>query len=60
MAILGFPVLIPLQLTILKLSKNAVDGLPWDKSYQEMLTLIALTLITAITSYLLFPYLWRD
>lgn len=60
MAILGFPVLIPLQLTILKLSKNAIDGLPWDKSYQEMLTLITLTLITGITSYLLFPYLWRD
>ncbi|MCH8318602.1 MAG: heme exporter protein CcmB [Bacteroidetes bacterium] len=60
MAILSFPMLIPLLMIVIKVSKNAVDGLDRSVSYDYMLILMLLNLIVVILSYLLFPYLWRD
>lgn len=60
MAILSFPVIIPLLILIIKLSKNAMDGLDRSVSLDEIGVLCAINLIVVITSLLLFPYLWRD
>ena len=60
MAILGFPVILPMLLMIIKISKNALDGIDRSASYDEMLTLLAINLIVGAVSYLLFPYLWRS
>ena len=42
MAILSFPVLMPLLLVSVKLSKHAIDGLAWSVSYKYLLILIML------------------
>lgn len=60
MAILGFPVILPMLLMVIKISKNALDGIDRSASYDEMITLVAINLIVAAVSYLLFPYLWRS
>ncbi|GAB4183702.1 MAG: heme exporter protein CcmB [Thermoflexibacter sp.] len=60
MAVLGFPVIIPLLLLLIKISKNAMDGLALSISYKEISTLLAINLIVLSISYLLFPYLWRS
>jgi heme exporter protein B len=60
MVVLGFPVMIPLLLLLIKISKNAVDGLERSVSYNEISTLFAINLIVIAVSYLLFPYLWRS
>lgn len=60
MAILGFPVILPMLLMIIKISKNAIDGLPFSSAYDELLTLGAINLIVVSLSYILFPYLWRN
>jgi len=60
MAVLGFPVIIPLLLLLIKISKNAIDGLALSVSYKEISTLLAVNLIVVSISYLLFPYLWRS
>ncbi len=60
MAVLGFPVIIPLLLLLIKISKNAMDGLALSVSYKEISTLLAINLIVVSISYLLFPYLWRS
>jgi len=60
LAILGFPVIIPMLLSLIKLSKNAMDGLDWSLSYKEMITLLAINLIVGSLSFLLFAYLWRS
>jgi heme exporter protein B len=60
MAVLGFPVMIPLLLLLIKISKNAIDGLALSVSYKEISTLLAVNLIVVSISYLLFPYLWRS
>jgi ABC-type transport system involved in cytochrome c biogenesis, permease component len=60
MAILSFPIIIPMLLILIKLSKNAMDGLDRSVSYDEMVVLLAINVITISVSLLLFPYLWRD
>lgn len=60
MAILSFPVIIPLLILIIKLSKNAMDGLDRSVSLDEIAVLAAINLIVIAISLLLFPYLWRD
>jgi heme exporter protein B len=59
MAILSFPIIMPLLMVLIKLSKNAIDGLDlWDTN--SLLILMFLNVIIIASSYLLFPYLWRD
>jgi heme exporter protein B len=60
MAILSFPVILPLILMVIKLSKNAMDGLDRSASTDELVVLVAINAIIVAVSYLLFPYLWRS
>ena len=60
MAILSFPVIIPLLIVLIKFSKNAMDGLDRSVSLNEIGVLAAINLIVITVSLLLFPYLWKD
>ena len=60
MAILSFPVIIPILLMAIRISKNALDGLDWSVSGDKILSLVAINFLVSATSYLLFPYLWRS
>jgi len=60
MAILSFPMLIPMLITLMKVSKNAVDGLDRSLSTPYFLMLSCIIIIVSALSFLLFPYLWRD
>jgi heme exporter protein B len=60
MAILSFPIIIPILLMAIRVSKNAIDGLDWSVSLDKIVTLMAINVIVAVTAYILFPYLWRS
>ncbi|MGE0588258.1 MAG: heme exporter protein CcmB [Cyclobacteriaceae bacterium] len=60
MAVLSFPVVISILLVAIKVSKNCIDGLGWDASWDELLTLAAINCLVSAMSYLLFPYIWRS
>ncbi|HYK77673.1 MAG TPA: heme exporter protein CcmB [Daejeonella sp.] len=60
MAILSFPIIIPLLIVLIKLSKNAMDGLDRSVSLDEIGVLAAINFIVITVSLLLFPFLWRD
>ncbi len=60
LAVLSFPVLLPLINMLIRLSKNAMDGLDVSASYDEILTIFGIDLIVIALSYLLFPYLWKS
>ncbi|KAA8484404.1 heme exporter protein B [Arcticibacter tournemirensis] len=60
MAILSFPVIIPLLIVLIKFSKNAMDGLDRSVSLDEIGVLLAINIIVITISLLLFPFLWRD
>jgi heme exporter protein B len=53
-------VVIPILLMAIRISKNALDGLDWSVSSDKLLSLLAINVLVATTSYLLFPYLWRS
>ncbi len=60
MAILSFPVLMPLLLVSVKLSKHAIDGLAWSVSFKYLLILLMLNLVVVALATLLFNYLWKE
>lgn len=60
MAILSFPIIIPMLIMLLKISKNALDGLDRGSSMDEVFTLLAIDAIVLVLSVILFPYLWRS
>ena len=60
MAILSFPVLMPLLMVSVKLSKHAIDGLAWSVSYNYLLILVMLNLVVIALATILFNYLWRE
>lgn len=60
MAVLSFPVILPLLLMLLKVSKNALDGLDRSVSWDEIGTILAIDAIVLTLSWLLFPFLWRS
>ena len=60
MAILSFPIMIPIILMVIKLSKNAIDGIARSESVDELITLGGINLIVGTLAYMLFPYLWRS
>ncbi|PBQ31146.1 ABC transporter permease [Sphingobacteriaceae bacterium] len=61
MSILSFPVIMPLILVIIRVSKQAVDGIEWaGVGFDFIVILAALNVLTIALSFLLFPYLWRD
>ncbi len=60
MAILSFPVIIPVILLLIRISKSAMDGVERSLLYSNIGILFAINVIVIATSLLLFPYLWRD
>lgn len=60
MAILSFPVVLPILLQLIKLSANAL-GLITDTSIgKDIMILVGIDLIMITLTFVLFPYLWRD
>ena len=45
MAILGFPIIIPMLLLLIKISRNAIEGLARSTIYDEVITLSAIRLL---------------
>lgn len=60
MAVLGMPVIIPMLLMVIRISKNGIDGLDWSVSRPDLLILISINIMLGALSYILFPYLWRS
>jgi heme exporter protein B len=60
MAILSFPVIIPVILLLIKVSKAAMDGIDRSLSLGNIGVLLAINVIVITASLILFPYLWRD
>jgi heme exporter protein B len=60
MAILSFPVIIPMLMTLMRLTKIAVGLMTDTAYYKDMLILLCIDVILGALAFILFPYLWRD
>ena len=60
MAILGFPIVLPMLLAVMRASKLSLDGVAWSVSSTYFGGIVLLVVITVTLAWVLFPYLWRD
>ncbi len=60
MAILSFPIILPLLATLMKVSNAALSGVQSAGIAGFIAILLTINLAVIILSYILFPYLWRD
>jgi heme exporter protein B len=60
MAILSFPIIMPILIVIIRLSHNAIDGTDFYFNLKYFGVLFSLDVIVIALAYLLFPYLWKD
>jgi len=60
MAVLSFPVVIPVLVLVIRMSKQALDGLDRSLGYAWLFNLAAIDVLVIAIAVLLFPYLWKD
>lgn len=58
--VLSFPILLPLILTLMELTKFAMDGEIISNSLVELAVLICYDVIMLTAGYLLFDFIWKD
>jgi len=58
--VLSFPILLPLILTLLELTKFAMDGNSISDSMVEIFVLVCYDVIMLTASYLLFDFIWKE
>ena len=58
--VLSFPILLPLILVLLQLTKFAIDGKSISASFVELAVLVCYDVIMITASYLLFDFIWKD
>ncbi len=60
-AVLGFPIIIPLIIFITKLSAASIGNLEFtDQTMRNISLLAALDVVQLVLALILFPYIWRD
>lgn len=60
MAILSFPIVLPLLATLMKISRSALDSTDWSGLSGLLVILLTINGAVIALAYLLFPYLWKD
>ena len=60
MAILSFPIILPLLATLMKVSRSAMNSMDWSGLSGFLVILLTIIIAVIALAYLLFPYLWRD
>jgi heme exporter protein B len=60
MAVLSFPLVIPILMTLIKISANALRLLQDTSVMQDVWTLVGIDLLLLAAALLLYPFLWRD
>ena len=60
MAVLGFPVIIPILLVLVKVGANALRLMQDTAIMGDILILVAINLVLLSVALLLYPFLWRD
>jgi heme exporter protein B len=58
--VLTFPILLPLILTLLEITKFAIDGATITDAFVELAVLICYDVIMLTASYMLFDFIWKD
>lgn len=60
MAILSFPIILPLLAMLMKVSRTALNSHDWSGLSGLLVILVTIDIAVIALAYLLFPYLWKD
>lgn len=60
MAVLGFPVIIPILILSISNSNKILEGSIWMQIQGNMLTLLSIDVIIIALTFVLFPFTWRS
>jgi heme exporter protein B len=60
MAILSFPIIIPILMTLMRLTKIALQLMHDTEYFRDIFILLGIDMILLSLVFVLFPYLWRD
>lgn len=60
MAVLSFPIIIPVILLLVRVSKAALDGFDRSLNYGNIEALCLINVVVIAVSLILFPFLWRE
>lgn len=60
MAILGFPVIMPVLVLSIGNSNKILEGKIWMQIRGDMLTLLSVDIIIIVLAFVLFPFAWRS
>lgn len=60
MAILSFPLILPIMISGIKASLFCIENIYFDKILIQMTVLLLLNFLILALSYILFPYIWKD
>lgn len=60
MAIMGFPVILPIFIVLIKLTAQALRLIQETSYWRDIASLLAIDVILLSLGFLLFPFLWRD
>jgi heme exporter protein B len=60
MAILSFPIVLPLLATLMRVSSSALHNLEWAGNLGFIVVLLTINGGVIMLSFILFPYLWKD
>jgi heme exporter protein B len=58
--VLSFPILLPWLLTVINGTRLASEGAFFGEAFGEFQILISYIVVVVATSYLLFPYIWKE
>ena len=60
LAVLSFPLIVPLLLVLIDLSENAIQGLDIGLEVRSFYLLGGIVLVLSVVSVILFPFVWKD
>lgn len=60
MAVMGFPIIIPQLMLLLRISNTVFSDVIQGSLLQMVLLLVALDLLVVLLAVILFPFLWKD
>jgi heme exporter protein B len=60
MAIMGFPLIVPQVLLLMKISNAAFTSVIQGNFFQMIFLLVALDILVIVLATILFPFLWKD
>lgn len=60
LAVLGFPITVPVLLTLVRATNQSLQGFPTSDNLGRIFTILGMSLVLSLVSLLLFPVVWRD